>query len=348
MIEMVCMGNVLLFGFSILCCYVEGNSQNMDYPLVINTWPWPNATMTSWKVLEANGTMLDALVQGLAVVEADRSVTSVGWGGSPSENGETALDAMVMDGVTHNTGSVGSMKRVKNAAAVARFVMERTEHTLLVGEDATSFAKQMGFKEEDLHSEESIAQWEKWKKNNCQPNFWKNVYPDPKKHCGPYEPTDFPESSAKSIVEFDENNHDTVGMVILDGKQNFVVGTSTNGATFKITGRVGDSPIAGAGAYVDNDFGGAAATGDGDVMMRFLPTYQTVENMRHGMEPSAAAEAALRRIVKYHKKFEGAIVAVNKKGEYGAASYGWDTFEYSVINKKLGEVQIIPVKPFTM
>ena len=118
-------------------------------------------------------------------------------------------------------------------------------------------------------------------------------------------------------------------------------------ATFKITGRVGDSPIPGSGAYVDNEFGAAAATGDGDVMMRFLPSYQTVENMRNGMPPSLAAEHALRRIIKYYPHFEGALVAANKTGSFGAACYGW-TFQYSVMTPQMEKPEIVTVKPFEL
>jgi len=246
-------------------------------------------------------------------------------------------------------GAVGSMKRVKNAIAVAKHVLENTKHTVLVGEDATKFAIQMGFTEEDLQSEESKKQWEDWKNKKCQPNFWQNVSPDPTTSCGPYHPNKVSDTLSAALqentIKFDENNHDTIGLLAIDANGDIVAGTSTNGATHKITGRVGDSPIAGSGAYVDNKVGAAAATGDGDVMMRFLPSYQTVENMRNGMSPSQAAEHAMRRIVDYYDHFEGAIIAVNKKGEYGAACYGW-TFKYSVINRELGEAQIIEVKPF--
>lgn len=321
---------------------------NGRLPLVINTWPFPNATQAAWDVITSNGTLVDAVVAGCSNAEADRSITSVGWGGSPSEDGDTALDAMIMVGKTHNVGAVASMKRVKHASQVAKHVLENTKHTLLVGEDATKFALQMGFHEEDLHSEESKAQWLKWKTEKCQPNFWQNVTPDPTTSCGPYKPNIGTKDEATSpSVTFDENNHDTIGLIVVGADGDIVAGTSTNGATFKVNGRVGDSPIVGSGAYVDNKVGAAAATGDGDVMMRFLPSYQAVENMRRGMSPSDAAEEALRRIVEYQKKFEGALVAVNKEGKYGAACYGWD-FKYSIRTPEVEEVKIIEIKPFTL
>jgi len=335
------MKNIYLVITNIFCCCCVVMTTKL--PLVINTWPVTNVTLQAWKTLHVNGSILDAIVAGCSTAEEDRSFTTVGWGGSPAENGETALDALIIDGVTHNMGAVGSMKRIKNAISVARHVMEHTKHTMLVGADATNFAKQMGFKEEDLHSNESIKQWEDWKEKNCQPNFWKSVQPDPTKYCGPYSPTD--KKSHEAEITFDEGNHDTIGLIVIGKYGNIAAGTSTNGATFKITGRVGDSPIAGSGAYVDNDVGGAAATGDGDVMMRFLPSYQAVENMRNGMSPTEAAVEALKRIVKYHKKFEGALVAATKDGQYGAACYGW-TFQYSVVNPILNEVKVFTVQPF--
>ncbi|XP_047126308.1 N(4)-(Beta-N-acetylglucosaminyl)-L-asparaginase isoform X1 [Hydra vulgaris] len=330
---------ILLYYFSMV---------SMSKPIVINTWPWKNPTLGAWEVLKSNGSLLDAVVKGCTIAEEDRSITTVGWGGSPAENGETALDALLMDGPTHNVGAVGSLKRVKNAIAVARHVLENTQHTFLVGEDATRFAIDMGFKEEDLRSEESILQWKEWKNNKCQPNFWKNVWPNSTESCGPYKPLINQLYSNHEINEagkLDINNHDTIGMIAINKDGDIVAGTSSNGATFKITGRVGDSPITGSGAYVDNDIGAAVATGDGDIMMRFLPSYQAVENMRHGMSPTEAAVDALRRIVKYYKKFEGALVVVNKQGDYGASCYGWN-FQYSVVNEKLMVPTIVDVFPF--
>jgi len=316
--------------------------------LVINTWPLPNATAAAYKALE-RGSLLDAIVDGCTNAEEDRKMTSVGWGGSPAENGETALDALIIDGVSHNMGAVGSMKRIKNAIRVARHVLENTKHTLLVGEDATKFAVEMGFIEEDLTSQESKEQWENWKAGKCQPNFWQNVIPDSTISCGPYQPKPFQFATKDTDREglITEDNHDTIGMIAINSHGDIAAGTSTNGATFKITGRVGDSPIPGSGAYVDNEFGAAAATGDGDVMMRFLPSYQTVENMRSGMPPSEAAEHALRRIIKYYPHFEGALVAANKTGSFGAACYGW-TFQYSVMTPQMDKPEIVTVKPFEL
>lgn len=317
-------------------------------PLVINTWPLPDATSAAFVTLR-NGSLLEAIVDGCTNAEEDRSMPSVGWGGSPSENEETALDALIIEGTTQNMGAVGSMKRIKNAIRVARHVLENTKHTLLVGEDATKFAVQMGFIEEDLSSKESREQWKNWKDKDCQPNFWQNVLPDPTTSCGPYKSKQFKsetrDDERKGLVDI--NHHDTIGMIAIDKHGDIAAGTSTNGATFKITGRVGDSPIPGSGAYVDNEIGAAAATGDGDVMMRFVPSYQTVENMRNGMSPSEAAEHALRRILKYYPQFTGALVAANKTGGFGAACFGW-TFQYSVMTSQMDKPEIVTVKPFEL
>ncbi|XP_064637165.1 N(4)-(Beta-N-acetylglucosaminyl)-L-asparaginase-like [Lineus longissimus] len=317
---------------------------NDDFPVVINTWPFKDATVAAWESLSNGNSALDAVVAGCTRCEVLQCDGTVGYGGSPDENGETTLDAMIMNGVTHDVGAVADLKRIKNAIGVARAVMEYTTHTFLVGEAASQFAISMGFEEESLSTNKSIDMYKKWKQTDCQPNFRQHVVPDPKKSCGPYSPGESHEKSKYSQrynKDVSEHNHDTIGMVILDKEQNLVAGTSTNGANHKVPGRVGDSPVAGAGAYVDNDVGGAAATGDGDTMMRFLPSYQTVENMRRGLDPEAASHAALKRILRFYPKFSGAIVAVNKTGSYGAACHGFDKFPYCVISPKSGAVKIL-------
>eukprot|EP00794_Sanderia_malayensis_P005437 gene5437-6116_t len=207
----------------------------------------------------------------------------------------------------------------------------------------------MGFKEEDLHSKESIEMYQHWKSAKCQPNFWKNVHPDPTTTCGPYKPIKkSSEVGNEPNIHVDSNNHDTIGMIVIDTNGTIAAGATTNGLKFKIPGRVGDTPIPGAGAYVDNEIGAAAGTGDGDVLARFLPSLQTVENMRHGMSPTEASQEALLRIVKYYPKFQGALVAATKQGEYGAASHGWNYFKYSIINPTTGKVEVIAVKPIEL
>ncbi|CAK8671805.1 unnamed protein product [Clavelina lepadiformis] len=316
-------------------------------PLVINTWPWPKATDAAWKELVATSSPISAIEKGCTQCEIDQCDGSVGFGGSPDENGETTLDAMIMDGTTMNVGAVGCLRNVKNAVGVARRVLENTEQTLLVGELATKFAVEMGFTEETLETNSSLQIWKDWKNNNCQPNFRSNVTPDPFKHCGPYTPN--PDRSqhlytSRLTLGINEKNHDTIGMVAINSKGNIVVGTSTNGLTHKVPGRVGDSPIAGAGAYADDDIGAAVATGDGDVMMRFLPAYQVVESLRRGESPTIAAEDSIKRILKKYPTFNGGVVAVTKDGKFGAACAGFTNFQFCTRDSNMTSTQIYPVK----
>eukprot|EP01102_Stenamoeba_stenopodia_P019666 TRINITY_DN747_c0_g2_i1.p1 TRINITY_DN747_c0_g2~~TRINITY_DN747_c0_g2_i1.p1 ORF type:complete len:376 (+),score=85.75 TRINITY_DN747_c0_g2_i1:100-1227(+) len=334
---------------------VDGSPLPSGFFVVFNTWPFTNATDAAWEMASnPDNTAVDAVVAGCSVCEQQQCDFAVGFGGSPDELGETTLDAMIMDGVTHDVGAVGGLRDIKNAIGVARYVMEYTTHTFLVGQQATDFALEMGFQAASLETQGSFQQHAMWIKNNCQPNFWQDVTPDPTENCGPYQPPS-PTTTNKKAVEkrerieadIDHHNHDTIGMIVIDQSGNIAAGTSTNGLTFKIPGRVGDSPIAGAGAYADNEVGACAETGNGDVMMRFVPCYQTVENMRNGMSPTAAAEDAMQRIVKYYQDFTGAIIAMNMQGEYGAVSYGWDIFAYSIRFWNMTETMVVPVAPIS-
>ncbi|XP_055854732.1 putative N(4)-(beta-N-acetylglucosaminyl)-L-asparaginase GE19290 [Episyrphus balteatus] len=305
-----------------------------NLPIVINTWAFIDAANEAWKVLhQPHKTALDALVEGCSTCERLQCDGTVGYGGSPDEHGETTLDAMIMDGANMNIGAVAALRHIKHAARVARHVLENTQHTLLVGDQATQFAQTMGFKKESLSTPASKEIWQKWWHDGCQPNFWINVNPDPKSSCGPYKPS--PNYNPLSEIdkekfEFGSKNHDTIGMIVIDSSGHIYAGTSTNGANHKIPGRVGDSPIPGAGAYADNEFGAAAATGDGDIMMRFLPSFVAVENLRAGQDTTTAAQNAIKRILKHHEKFMGGLIVVNRLGEIGAACTGIDKFPYSV------------------
>lgn len=178
---------------------------------------------------------------GCSECEILRCDTTVGYGGSPDEHGDSALDAMIMDGRTHDVGSVANLKRIRSAISVARAVMNYTTHTLLVGDAATEFAIDMGFKQEETHSIESMQAWINWYNNSCQPNFRQNVAPDPTSNCGPYRPIDNGRINTKKR-RVNENinryNHDTIGMIAIDSNGNIAGGTSTNGASHKIPGLV--------------------------------------------------------------------------------------------------------------
>lgn len=308
-------------------------------PLVLTTWPFRNATAAAWSTLQRGGSVLDAVEAGCARCEMEQCDGSVGYGGSPDETGETTLDAMIMNGDTMEVGAVADLRRIKNAIGVARAVMEQTQHTMLVGESASVFAEDMGFVAEDLTTSKSRSIFSQWLKSNCQPNYRKNVFPDSTKSCGPYKPRRA-ETTFNSSRHANRGSHDTIGMVALDQDGHLAAGTSTNGLTHKVPGRVGDSPIVGAGAYADSSAGGAAATGDGDVMMRFLPSYLAVELMRAGADPSVACKTAIGRIKRHHPQFFGAIICANVTGHYGAAcnkAPGLAQFHFMVSNSESGQ-----------
>ncbi|XP_030642039.1 N(4)-(beta-N-acetylglucosaminyl)-L-asparaginase [Chanos chanos] len=307
-------------------------------PLVINTWRFEDANAAAWRSLKLGGSPLDAVERGCTQCEEEQCDGSVGYGGSPDERGETTLDAMIMNGDTMEVGAVGDLRRIKNAVGVARTVMEHTDHTLLVGESASEFAESMGFKAEDLTTNKSMSIFTQWLQKGCQPNYRKNVSPDPSTSCGPYKPETSPQLKLRQR-QLDLRAHDTIGMIVIGQNGQVAAGTSTNGATHKIPGRVGDSPIAGAGAYADSTAGGAAATGDGDIMMRFLPSYLAVELMRSGIDPSTACHTSISRIKKHYPDFFGAVICANTTGGYGAACNkrpGFTSFPFMVSNPHTG------------
>ncbi|XP_058838715.1 putative N(4)-(beta-N-acetylglucosaminyl)-L-asparaginase GL17147 [Topomyia yanbarensis] len=347
-----------LLVFSVI---LQVNLSEHALPLVINTWAFTNATLRAHQSLTVGEfTALDALVEGCSVCEREQCDGTVGYGGSPDENGETTLDAMVMDGTTMNVGAVAALREIKHAIAVARHVLENTKHTMLVGDQATEFAVMMGFSRESLQTDRSKGMWQEWQNNHCQPNFWENVIPSPSTSCGPYEPISansishqlmmgssneiYSQQEMSDEPQFGRYNHDTIGMIVIDTASHVVAGTSTNGARNKIPGRVGDSPIPGAGAYADSSVGAAAATGDGDVMMRFMPSLLAVEGLRQGLSPQQAGEVALARITKHYPSFVGGIVVATKLGEYGAACHGIPEFPYSVAEGHGQEKKVVVKK----
>nr|ACO10237.1 N4-Beta-N-acetylglucosaminyl-L-asparaginase [Caligus rogercresseyi] len=324
----------------VLLLFSRLNTLAAEGPLVvINTWAFTNASIAATNVLMDGKSALDTVEAGCSTCEVEQCDFTVGYGGSPDENGETTLDAMIVDGDSGNVGSVGCLRRIKNAIGVARKVLEHSYHSFLAGELATQFAVRMGFTEETLNTPLSKKMWRSWRDQSCQPNYWMNVLPDPSKNCGPYTPTAV-ESSEKRLANAE--NHDTIGMVAIDANGTVAAGTSTNGLKHKIPGRVGDSPIPGAGAYADSAVGGAAATGDGDVMLRFLPSFLAVEEMRRGSTPEEAARTAIRRVLAKSPGFFGAVVALSKDGSYGASRHGMKEFHFCVGDQNGVKLEAVP------
>lgn len=324
-------------------------SNNIPFqgPVVINTW-FPNACQAAYNATLDRAYALDAVELGCTVCEVAQCDGTVGWGGSPDSSGETTLDAMIMDGTSMDAGAVAYLRNVKSAISAARKVLHYTGHTVLAGQGATNFSATW-LPVEDLHSNSSVLNYAKWLNSSCQPNYYLN-FVNVNTSCPPYVPvptpsaTPMPQASTMSGARkprpanphISQYNHDTIGMCVLDVEGNLAAGGSSNGANHKVAGRVGDVPIVGAAIYVDQTAGCAAATGDGDITMRFLPAYQAVEFMRSGMAPADACAAAVRRIMRvYGTSFAIGLVCLNPQGQTGAASQGW-TFTYAMAAPSTG------------
>lgn len=334
-------------------------------PLVLHTWPWTGAAAAAWEELSkgAAGSRLTALERAGNYCELSQTCgnpPSVGYGGHPDASGEPTLDALMFDGPTHDVGAVGGLRRIKQAITVARGVLEHTNHSLLVGDAATAFARDfLGLPEESLRTADSDAAHAEWLAHNCQPNYYRR-FEGSDSQCPPYPvPSGGARLSSSALrrprhneeagyaAHVDEGNHDTIGVVVIDANGDIACGTSTNGLANKVPGRTGDSPIPGAGCYVDNEVGAAAATGDGDVMMRFSPTFAAVSLMRHGLSPQEACETALRPIAEYYPSFTGGLVCANKQGEYGAAGINW-VLSFSVQTPRTDGVETHDVPPIKL
>ena len=262
-------------------------------------------------------------------------------------------------------GSVAFLSKFRQAAKVARAVMEYTAHSLLVGEGAEEFAEMIGIQPQDTNTIESYDIYKDWKNNNCQPNFYRNLK-GCDSQCGPYPPpysyspsssdsvsslTSKPSSSSAHSPSYNhiswvkEGLHDTIGVVAIDQTGMMSCGTTTNGANHKVRGRVGDSPIIGSGCYVQSDIGGCAATGDGDIMMRFNPSYSAVMYMKlFQLSPRDAATKAIEPIIKYFPTFSGGIVCLTSNQTYGAITYNMN-FQISVMGDGMDEAQQIDIEP---
>ena len=264
-------------------------------PIVISTWRFGiEANAAAWEILSNKGRALDAVEAGVKIPEGDPKERSVGLGGRPDRDGRVTLDACVMD-ENMNIGSVACLEHIVHPVSVARAVMEKTPHVMLVGDGALQFAIAQGFKKEKLLTPESEAEWRDWLKK----------------------------SEYKPLINIE--NHDTIGMVALDMNGNLSGACTTSGLAFKMHGRVGDSPIIGAGLYVDGDVGAATATGHGEEVIRIAGCHAVVELMRQGYAPQEACKKAVERIIGSAKKRKQSLdeiqigfIAINKNGEHGA------------------------------
>ena len=279
-----------------------------NLPYVISTWNVPLATKIAGDALEKGIEALDAAVLGVAYEEANLQNTTVGNGGSPDRDGEVTLDACVMNH-EGNCGAVMAVQNITHVAALAKDVMEKTPHVILAGEGAKKFALEQGYQAENLLSEKSKKEWEKWLEK------------------GNYNP------------EINVENHDTIGMLCSDQNGNLSGVCTTSGLAYKMKGRVGDSPVIGSGLYIDNAIGGAVATGLGEEVIKTVGSFLIVELMRQGKTPQEACEEAVSRILEKQKgkpDFQVAYLATNKKGEIGSYSIH-SGFSYTVYKNDLNQ-----------
>ncbi len=289
-----------LFGFKQLVPVLK--------PVVVSTWNFGlDANVEAWKILSTNGRALDAVEAGARVPEGDPKESSVGLGGLPDRDGRVTLDSCIMDEFA-NCGAVACLEHIVHPVSVARKVMEKTPHVFLVGEGALKFALDNGFKKEKLLTKESEKAWKEWLKT----------------------------AQYKPVANIE--NHDTIGIVALDGKQNLSGACTTSGMAYKMQGRVGDSPIIGAALFVDNEIGAATSTGVGEEVIRIVGSHLVVELMRQGNSPQQACELAVARIVKNQpkksKEIQVGFLALSKNGEYGAFALQ-KGFTYAVYSEEV-------------
>lgn len=280
---------------------------NARGPLVISTWQHGLAANdTAWKIIEEGGKAIDAVEAGVRVTEADPKVKSVGFGGYPDKDGRITLDACIMD-EQQQCGSVACLEHIMHPISVARLVKDKTKHVMLVGDGALEFALKNGFKKENLMTTETLTEW-------------KAMQEELKKK--------------RTIINIE--NHDTIGMLALDKVGNLSGSCTTSGAANKLHGRVGDSPIIGAGLFVDNEVGAACATGVGEEVIKQAGSAMIVELMRSGKSPKEACKELVNRIMKANKgknDIQVGFLALRKDGEIGAFSVV-SGFNYAVHDGK--------------
>ena len=258
----------------------------------ISTWKTTEANLKAGLLLDKGVDGLTAAVEGVAVEEENPKNTTVGFGGAPDRTGKVTLDACVMNHLG-DCGAVVAVENIVNVARLAKDVMEKTPHVMLAGKGAQDFAISEGYKQTDLLTEKSKEDWKKWLESE----------------------------EYKPIINIE--NHDTIGMLCLDKNNNISGACTTSGLAYKMRGRVGDSPIIGSGLFIDNNIGGAVATGLGEEVVKTVGSFLVVELMRQGKSPQEACEIAVKRIVSSNSqenKFQVAYIAMNKNGDVGSYS----------------------------
>jgi N4-(beta-N-acetylglucosaminyl)-L-asparaginase len=273
------------------------------------------AMETAWEILANGGTALDAVEKATNHIELDPEDWSVGFGGLPNERGVVQLDASIMDGKTYSAGSVASLENIVHPSSVARLVMERTDHVMLVGPGALEFAKSWGFTEEDLLTERARERWLQWRENHSDRDDY-----GPPDHVKAAD-----EEQGASLPGGGLETYGTVNVFAVDANGDVAGITSTSGLSWKIPGRIGDSPVIGAGLYVDNEVGAAGATGRGEDVIKACSSYYIVMRMREGRSPQEACEDALHYIAERYQAVgldylpSEKFVAMNRDGEVGCA-----------------------------
>lgn len=306
---------------------LKTHAATVGKPVVIASANGLEATSKAMELIQQGKDALDAVIAGVNIVEADPKDNSVGYGGLPNEEGVVELDASVMHGPTGRGGCVASLRNIMHPSQVARVLMERTDHVLLVGVGALKFARAHGFKEENLLTDESRAAWLKWKENLSPNDDW-------------LPPHDINSKGIGQVLEANRRHYGTINCNALDTQGNLSGCTTTSGLAFKIPGRVGDSPILGAGLYVDNEVGAAGSTGRGEANLLSCASVMVVEYMRQGKSPEEACLLACKRIVNQTKmkrllddagkpNFDVRFYALNKRGEFGSASI-WSGGKFAV------------------
>jgi len=293
-------------------------------PVVVSTWRHGlPANAAAWTALDDGATALDAVEAGVAVPEADPEVRTVGRGGYPDRSGTVTVDACVMD-ERGRCGAVAALPRIQHPTAVARAVMEETPHVMLAGEGALAFAREHGFDETDLLTEQSKQDWQEWREKQ----------------------SDAARPAPNIEDETGNETHDTIGLLALDAQGHLAGACTTSGTPWKMPGRVGDSPLIGAGLYVDDEVGAACATGWGEAVMRVAGSHLAVETMRQGASPTAACRRVIERVEAMHTDLSDVqvgVLALSTTGEIGAYSLqsGFDTARCAEGNNQLIEADCL-------